>query len=49
MFNEPLTPEQVHHNSLLLVSACREMRLNYDIQVQYSTVQYSTVQYSTVQ
>ena len=33
MYSEPLTPEQVNHNALLLVAACREMSLNYDIQV----------------
>ena len=37
MYSLPSTPEQVNHNALLLVEACREMNINYDIQVSACT------------
>ena len=33
MYSEPVTPEQVTHNTLLLIKTVRELGLNYDIQV----------------
>lgn len=33
MYVEPLTPEQVTHNSFLLVQAIQSIGINYDIQV----------------
>ncbi len=42
MYSEPVTPEQVNHNTILLVKACQELGLNYDMQVRiYEYSQYT--------